>query len=84
MSDSFFSRMLDRVTCGDCIDVMANMPARSVDFVLTDPPYPGPLPRPLRPPRHQRRQRRLVETGLSPDTPRPEAGCLLYLVLWLE
>jgi site-specific DNA-methyltransferase (adenine-specific) len=39
MSDSFFSRMLDRVTCGDCIDVMANMPARSVDFVLTDPPY---------------------------------------------
>jgi site-specific DNA-methyltransferase (adenine-specific) len=41
MSDSFFSRMLDRVTCGDCIDVMANMPARSVDFVLTDPPYLG-------------------------------------------
>ena len=39
MSDSFFSRMLDRVTCGDCIDVMANMPARSIDFVLTDPPY---------------------------------------------
>jgi DNA modification methylase len=31
--------MLNRVTCGDCIDVMANMPARSVDFVLTDPPY---------------------------------------------
>jgi adenine-specific DNA-methyltransferase len=34
-----FSQMLDGVTCGDCIDVMAHLPARSVDFVLTDPPY---------------------------------------------
>ena len=34
-----FSQMLNGVTCGDCIDVMAHMPARSVDFVLTDPPY---------------------------------------------
>ncbi|MGA2607201.1 MAG: DNA methyltransferase [Terriglobia bacterium] len=34
-----FSQMLNAVTCGDCIDVMAHMPARSVDFVLTDPPY---------------------------------------------
>ncbi|WP_256483883.1 DNA methyltransferase [Aliihoeflea sp. 40Bstr573] len=24
---------------GDCIDLMAAMPARSVDFILTDPPY---------------------------------------------
>jgi DNA modification methylase len=34
-----FTQMLNGVTCGDCIDVMAHMPARSVDFVLTDPPY---------------------------------------------
>jgi site-specific DNA-methyltransferase (adenine-specific) len=34
-----FDQMLDRVTCGDCIDVMAHLPARSIDFVLTDPPY---------------------------------------------
>jgi DNA modification methylase len=34
-----FSQMLNGVTCGDCIDVMAHMPSRSVDFVLTDPPY---------------------------------------------
>jgi DNA modification methylase len=34
-----FSQMLNNVTCGDCIDVMAHMPARSIDFVLTDPPY---------------------------------------------
>lgn len=24
---------------GNCIDIMAGMPARSVDFILTDPPY---------------------------------------------
>ena len=24
---------------GDCIDVMRKIPARSVDFILTDPPY---------------------------------------------
>jgi len=33
------AQMLNSVTCGDCIDVMARLPARSVDFVLTDPPY---------------------------------------------
>ena len=27
------------VLAGDCIDVMAQLPAQSVDFVLTDPPY---------------------------------------------
>jgi len=34
-----FSQMLNGVTCGDCIDVMAAMPEGSVDFILTDPPY---------------------------------------------
>jgi site-specific DNA-methyltransferase (adenine-specific) len=34
-----FSQMLNGVTCGDCIDVMAHLPAASIDFVLTDPPY---------------------------------------------
>jgi DNA modification methylase len=34
-----FDQMLNGLTCGDCIDVMAHMPARSIDFVLTDPPY---------------------------------------------
>jgi site-specific DNA-methyltransferase (adenine-specific) len=28
-----------RVVQGDCIDVMRQMPAKSVNFVLTDPPY---------------------------------------------
>jgi len=34
-----FAQMLGSVTCGDCIDVMAHLPARCVDFILTDPPY---------------------------------------------
>ncbi|HUQ94158.1 MAG TPA: DNA methyltransferase [Bryobacteraceae bacterium] len=31
--------MLNRVTRGDCLDVMKELPSRSVDFILTDPPY---------------------------------------------
>jgi len=30
---------LDRIHCGDCIDVMAGLPDRSIDLILTDPPY---------------------------------------------
>ena len=33
------TEMLDGVTRGDCVDVMKDMPSRSIDFVLTDPPY---------------------------------------------
>lgn len=31
--------MINTITRGDCIDVMAAMPSESVDFILTDPPY---------------------------------------------
>ena len=34
-----FDQMLNGVTGADCIDIMSYMPARCVDFVLTDPPY---------------------------------------------
>ena len=33
------SQMLNRVTQGDCVDVMRGMPSGSVDLVLADPPY---------------------------------------------
>lgn len=33
------SQMIDDVTCGDCIDVMAHLPSACIDFALTDPPY---------------------------------------------
>lgn len=29
----------NKIVQGDCIDIMGKMPARSVDFILTDPPY---------------------------------------------
>ena len=32
-------RRLDTVLQGDCVELMRNMPAASVDFILTDPPY---------------------------------------------
>jgi site-specific DNA-methyltransferase (adenine-specific) len=33
------SKFCNRVTHGDCIDVMKGMPSKTVDFILTDPPY---------------------------------------------
>ena len=30
---------LDRIICGDCLEVMASMPESSVDSIVTDPPY---------------------------------------------
>ncbi len=31
--------IIDTVICGDCLEVMRDMPDKSVDLVLTDPPY---------------------------------------------
>lgn len=31
--------MINTVICGDCLDIMRDMPDNSVDLVLTDPPY---------------------------------------------
>ena len=33
------NRFINTITHGDCIQVMRQMPANSVDFILTDPPY---------------------------------------------
>lgn len=30
---------VDKIICGDCLEVMKELPSNSVDFVLTDPPY---------------------------------------------
>lgn len=30
---------LNRIICGDCIDVMRDMPDNSIDSIVTDPPY---------------------------------------------
>lgn len=39
MSRRLLNQMLGDVTCGDCVDVMAHMPAGCIDLALTDPPY---------------------------------------------
>lgn len=31
--------MIDKIICGDCIEVMRGMPDESVDLVVADPPY---------------------------------------------
>ena len=33
------NRFINTIAHGDCIQVMRQMPANSVDFILTDPPY---------------------------------------------
>ena len=33
------NRFIDTIAQGDCIQVMREMPANSIDFILTDPPY---------------------------------------------
>jgi len=33
------SNFTNQILHADCIDVMSQMPANSVDFILTDPPY---------------------------------------------
>ena len=31
--------MINQIICGDCLEVMKCIPDKSVDLVLTDPPY---------------------------------------------
>ncbi len=33
------SQLINTIAHGDCIEIMRQMPANSVDFILTDPPY---------------------------------------------
>jgi len=39
---------IDTIHCGDCLELMKEIPDKSVDLVLTDPPYFLPAPHPLR------------------------------------
>ena len=36
---SFENEFLDKIICGDCLDIMKKMPDKSVDLVVTSPPY---------------------------------------------
>lgn len=35
----FFEHCIDKIICGDCLEVMKNFPDESVDVVITSPPY---------------------------------------------
>ena len=35
----YFETKLGQLYCGDCLEIMKKMPDKSVDLVLTDPPY---------------------------------------------
>ena len=35
----FENRFVNKIICGDCLDVMGGWPARCAELVLTDPPY---------------------------------------------
>ena len=30
---------INKIICGDCLEVMKEMPSKSVDLIITDPPY---------------------------------------------
>lgn len=30
---------LNKITCGDCYELIKNLPDKSVDLIVTDPPY---------------------------------------------
>lgn len=32
-------RFLNKITCGDCYELIKEIPDKSVDLVITDPPY---------------------------------------------
>lgn len=36
---NFEEAYLDKIICGDCLDVMRKMPDKSIDLVVTSPPY---------------------------------------------
>ena len=35
----YLSQFINRITCGDCVRILPELPEGSIDFVLTDPPY---------------------------------------------
>lgn len=36
---SSLEQYIDRIICGDCLDVMKKLPSESIDLVITSPPY---------------------------------------------
>jgi DNA modification methylase len=56
------NQFINTITQGDCIQVMRQMPANSVDFILTDPPYLV---------NYRDRDRRTIQNDVKPDWLKP-------------
>lgn len=39
MSDKSYQNLINKITLGDCLDVMKSLPDKCIDLILTDPPY---------------------------------------------
>jgi len=37
--DNWEKKFINKIVCGDCLELMAEIPNKAVDLVLTDPPY---------------------------------------------
>ena len=68
---------------GDCLHVLPQLPGRSVDFILTDPPYITRYKSRDGRTVAQRRQRRMAEARFRRDVPRARARQLLRELLRL-
>ena len=40
MSKNWQEEHLNQIVCGDCLELLKEIPTKSIDLVLTDPPYP--------------------------------------------
>ena len=74
---------INAIVNSDCFRILPQLDAGSVDFVLTDPPYLGPIQRPHRP-HHPERQRTSGFGCFHRRSPRPETERALRFVLRLE
>ena len=32
-------KLMDKITVGDCFEILKNIPDKSIDLIITDPPY---------------------------------------------
>ncbi len=51
---------VNKVICGDCLEVMKDIPDKSVDLILTDPPYGINVGKPT-----YERERETVQVGIG-------------------
>ena len=69
MTATSLDRYLNRVTCGDCLELMKELPDESVDLVLTDPPYGVRIANPQKGGDGGKRAKKRNKLGCYDDSP---------------